>query len=124
MFGHSTAENQRPELVNHLILPTRIVIREVCFQFPEKLSLAAFLPFEAQAHEGSDRLNSCSCRRLWRTGQRCRQQPGLTPQYIETADGPGARAPTSGGRVAKAYQWSEPYVIIMPHDASYSKTCG
>jgi hypothetical protein len=55
-FRHSTAENERTELVNHLILPTRIVIREVCFQFPEKLSLAPFLPFEAQAHEGGDRL--------------------------------------------------------------------
>ena len=59
-FRHSTAENQCTELVNHLILLTRIVIREVCFQFPEKLSFAAFLFFKSQTHEGGDRLtNAC-----------------------------------------------------------------
>ena len=45
-FRHSSAENQRTELVNHLVLLTRIVIRKVCFQFGEKLPLTAPLLFQ------------------------------------------------------------------------------
>ena len=55
-FRHSTAENQSPKLVNHPILLAGIVIREVCFQFREKLPLPALLLFEPEAHERSDRL--------------------------------------------------------------------
>ena len=52
----STAENQCPELVNQLILPTRIVVREVRFELPEELSLAVLLPLETKAHKSGDRL--------------------------------------------------------------------
>ncbi len=47
----STAENQVPELVDHLVLMTRIVIGEVRLQFLEELPLAVFLLFETQAHK-------------------------------------------------------------------------